>query len=115
MTTYDIYFGIGPDDLSIISEGLESPEISQTSLIDILQYGEYNTSYYWRVDTINEYGVTEGDVWSFTTIAFDPPLPHGVTLDEDGNPTGNPDGLNFVIAIKKLVVAANNKIWYEDL
>jgi hypothetical protein len=26
------------------------------------------TTYYWRVDTTNETGVTKGDMWSFTTM-----------------------------------------------
>ncbi|MCG8406884.1 MAG: Ig-like domain-containing protein [Phycisphaerales bacterium] len=30
---------------------------------------EPNTTYYWRVDTINAVGVTTGQVWSFTTAA----------------------------------------------
>ena len=28
---------------------------------------EYQTTYYWRVDCINEYAITVGTVWSFTT------------------------------------------------
>ncbi len=28
---------------------------------------QYQTTYYWRVDCVNEYGATEGNIWSFTT------------------------------------------------
>ncbi|MBI5778435.1 MAG: putative Ig domain-containing protein [Planctomycetes bacterium] len=33
---------------------------------------DYNTTYYWRVDSSNIAGTTEGDVWSFTTIVAPP-------------------------------------------
>jgi hypothetical protein len=29
----------------------------------------FNTTYYWRIDEINNYGTTTGSVWSFTTAA----------------------------------------------
>lgn len=60
--------------------------------------------------------------WEFLelTIAaaeppFSPPLPSGVTLDAEGNPTGDPTGENNVITLRRLIVAANNKIFYEDI
>ena len=28
---------------------------------------DYNTTYYWRIDEINAYGITSGQVWTFTT------------------------------------------------
>ena len=37
---------------------------------------ELNRKYYWRIDGINEWGTTEGDVWEFTTQAV-PTLPEG--------------------------------------
>lgn len=46
--------------------------------------------------------------------SFDPPLPSGVTL-VDGVPTGTPTGESNMITIRKLVAAADNKIWYEDI
>lgn len=30
-----------------------------------------STTFYWRIDEVNEYGTTEGDVWSFTTAGDD--------------------------------------------
>ncbi len=42
---------------------------------------DLNTKYYWRVDGVNEWGVTEGIVWSFTTESV-ASLPEGwVSLD----------------------------------
>ncbi|KKK49220.1 hypothetical protein LCGC14_3137230, partial [marine sediment metagenome] len=98
--TYDIYFG-PTGDLSLISA--EQAGLS----IEVPYALEYNTEYSWRVDATNEFGTTTGDVWSFTAIVYAPPLPSGVTLDGDGNPTGTPTGLNNMVTLKRIVVATN--------
>ncbi len=104
--TYDVYFGL-TGDLSLISAG-------QAGLSIEVPYAlEYNTEYSWRVDATNEYGTTTGDVWSFTAILYYPPLPSGITLDGDGNPTGTPTGLNNMVTLKRVVVAANDGVFYE--
>ncbi|KKL98372.1 hypothetical protein LCGC14_1825040 [marine sediment metagenome] len=104
--TYDVYFG-PTGDLSLIS--FDQSELS----IIVPSTLEYNVEYSWRVDATNEFGTTTGDVWSFTAIVYDPPLPSGITLDGDGNPTGTPTGLNNMVTLKRIVVAANNSIFYE--
>ena len=104
--TYDIYFG-PTGDLSLISA--EQVGLS----VEVPYTLEYNTEYSWRVDATNEFGTTTGDVWSFTALQYDPPLPAGITLDEDGNPTGTPTGLNNMVTLKRLVAASNNNIYYE--
>ena len=38
------------------------------------------TTYYWRIDTVNEHGVTKGPVWSFTTEAAQPGVGIGATI-----------------------------------
>jgi hypothetical protein len=53
------------------------------------------TEYEWRVDTTNAEGTTTGDTWSFTTIGLLPPVDR--------------------VTYKRLVAAANNKIWYENI
>jgi hypothetical protein len=73
----------------------------------------YETEFTWRIDIVNEFGIAEGDNWTFTTIPFKPPLPTGITL-VGGVPTGTASGLNNMITCKKLVVAAANKLWYES-
>lgn len=104
--TYDIYFG-PTGDLALIS-------FDQAGLSIEVPYAlEYNTEYSWRVDATNESGTTTGDVWSFTALVFAPPLPSGVTLDGDGNPTGNPTGLNNMVTLKRLVTVSNDKVFYE--
>ena len=113
--TYDVYFDRAD------GEGLELIAVDISDLEQAIAFGpfDYNTGYSWRVDAVNEYGTTTGDVWTFTSIKFDPPLPSGVTLTdvpgEEGEPTGTPTGENAVIRVSRLVAAAHNKIWYEDL
>jgi hypothetical protein len=33
------------------------------------------TTYYWRVNEVNKWGTTTGDIWHFTTVPFPPPPP----------------------------------------
>ena len=104
--TYDIYFG-PTGNLVLISEGQAGLSVEVPDAL------EYNTEYSWRVDATNEQGTTTGDVWSFTCLLFTPPLPTGVTLDGDGNPTGTPTGVNNMVTLKRVVVAANDGVFYE--
>ncbi len=107
--TYDISFG-PTGDLSLIS-------FDQAGLsIEVPYTLDYNIEYSWRVDATNEFGTTTGDVWSFTALLFAPPFPTGVTLDYGEDPpvpTGTPTGVNNMVTLKRIVVAANDKIWYE--
>ena len=57
---------------------------------DTLTWG---VTYQWRIDTVNEFGTTTGDVWTFTDLVLGPP--------------------NDVITYKRLVGAANNALWFE--
>jgi hypothetical protein len=34
-----------------------------------------DTTYYWRIDEVNDLGTTTGDIWSFTTMMSTPPPP----------------------------------------
>ena len=120
MITYNIYFGTEPDNLILVAEEVESASLSAAYLIAAYGSGAYSTTYYWRVDAVNEFGVTQGDTWNFTTITFNPPLPPGLSLDSGGGNegtgiTGTPTGENNIITIKRLVVAAANTIWYENI
>jgi len=91
----------------------------------------YGQLYLWCVIAKNQFGLNYsppsdfgigygGTIWQFNAMLFDPPLPYGITLDwsgdePTGNPTGTPTGENFMMAIRGLVAAANNRIWYEDI
>lgn len=107
--TYNIYFG-PTGNLALISLG-------QAGLSIEVPYAlEYNTEYSWRVDAVNEYGTTTGDTWAFTCLLFAPPFPDGITIDYGEDPpipTGTPTGVNNMVTLKRIVAAANNKIFYE--
>ena len=107
--TYDVYFGT-PGNLVQIATGQSGLSIAVPSVL------EYNIVYNWRVDSINEAGITTGDTWSFTALLFAPPFPTGVTLDygeDPPAPTGTANGLNSMVTLKRIVVAADNKVFYE--
>ena len=57
-TSSDVYLGITNPPSYITNV---STNYFQSTLLDA------NTMYYWRIDSRNQYYITEGDVWSFTT------------------------------------------------
>ena len=116
--TYDVYFDTESlvDRVSAAQTGVSFAELGQPFV--------YDTSYIWRIDSINAFGTTTGDEWTFTTISFDPPIPTwklvpGHTLGPltDGVPGVDFvwNGTNNMVTTKRLVVAANNTLWYEDI
>ena len=88
-TTYNIYFG-PVDNMTLRSEGQADTTFNMP--IEELVHGD---EYEWRIDSINEYGTTYGEVWSFIAIALAPPVD--------------------IVTTRYLVAAANGKIWYEDI
>lgn len=60
-SSYNVYFGTDPTP--------DAGEFIGTSLLSFRSLGPlaYNTTYYWRVDSVNSAGTTTGSVWSFTT------------------------------------------------
>jgi len=118
-TSYNVYYGENEEGLTLVSEGQSETSFTITG-IDYGSPFEYVVSRAWRIDAINEYGTTTGDVWTFTTIKLNPPLATGLSLDSGGGnegtgTTGTPTGENNIITIKRLVAAAANTIWYEDI
>ena len=67
-----------------------------------------NTTYYWQVHVANTQGWSESAIWSFATRNFAPPAP---STDGGGNLTGE----NNMVTMKRLIVAARNRIYYESL
>ena len=120
--TYEIYYRASGDDWVLVG-------VSQAGITWTIPFGsiDYDTTYEWRVDATNVYGTTTGDTWSFDAITFDR-IRASYVLISGGSGSGPYDdppgvegtdwaytGLNFMTAIRRLVAAANDKIWYEDI
>lgn len=112
--SYNVYYGT-------LSGFLELVEAGVTDLsLDLVEekFSVYGKISYWRIDAVNENGTTQGDEWVFTTMTFAPPLPTGYSLDYGEDPpvlAGTPTGESNMMTVRKLIVAANDKIWYEDI
>ncbi|MHC4661940.1 MAG: C1 family peptidase, partial [Planctomycetota bacterium] len=71
--SYDVYLDTANPPLACISSNQSGTTHTPAGL-------DYDTSYYWRIDSINTGGTTEGPVWSFRTQIAPPsvatvPLP----------------------------------------
>jgi len=124
-TTYSVKLKLGDEEYLTVGAGLTTKKLSAIDLID------YGGAYTWRVSATNEFGTTEGDEWTFYTINFNPPQPSFTLIDGgsgegpswadgDGTQTGGVEGTdwewsgtNNMITLKRLVVAAKYRIWYE--
>lgn len=95
-----VYFGES-GDMSLVDNNNTSESFSLVSYLPLL----YETTYQWRIDSTNDEGTTTGDVWSFTTLVFDPPGPNG----------GNGDSNGAFNVIKRLCACAKDKFWHEDI
>ncbi|MHC4693839.1 MAG: choice-of-anchor Q domain-containing protein [Planctomycetota bacterium] len=63
--SHDVYFGIS----------YPPPFIhNQTSTTFDPGTMAYGTTYYWRIDEVNDLGKTIGDIWNFTTLMSPPPI-----------------------------------------
>ncbi len=69
--THDVYLGTNEADVTdanrsnqlsvLVSEDHPTTSYDPPGLLD------FNTTYYWRIDEVNDANIWEGDVWSFTT------------------------------------------------
>ena len=120
--TYEIYFRESGDDWVLV--GVAQAGVSWDIAFGIL---DYETTYEWRIDATNIYGTTTGDTWSFGSISYDQ-LQVSYVLISGGSGDGPYDdppgvegtdwawtGLNNMITVRRLVVAAYNKIYYENI
>ncbi len=60
-TSFNVYLGTSPGSLSLVDD-----TVTATLMLSDLSR---NTTYYWRVDSVNSVGTTTGTLWSFTTAA----------------------------------------------
>lgn len=81
----------------------------------------YGKTYSWHVDSVNDFGTTTGDTWTFTSISYDPPLSTwenlpGKTLGPlDGGVEGTDyqwTGTNTINTVKFILAAAGDCVWY---
>ena len=120
--TYEVYFRESGGTWELV--GVAQAGVSWAIAFGIL---DYETTYEWRIDATNVYGTTTGDTWSFGSISYDQ-IQISYRLISGGNGSGPYDsppgtqgtdweytGLNNMISVRKLVVAANSKIWFESV
>lgn len=131
--TYDVYFRPFGEFFEKVASDITDLSVDVKEFLHNRHY-LYGDLYFWCVIAKNEYGGNHippegfalgygGTIWEFNAMLFGPPLPTGVALDysgdpddEDfGEPTGTPTGENNMISIRKLVVAAKNTIFVEDI
>lgn len=118
-TSYNVYTGTLSGSLSLVESGV----VDTTYDLVADRWPSYGQTRYWRIDSVNDIGVTEGDEWYFTTLVFSPPLSSGLSLDseeggnpgDDPTPTGTLSGENNMSTIKRLIIASRNTIFYEDI
>ncbi|HOA71920.1 MAG TPA: S8 family serine peptidase [Phycisphaerae bacterium] len=70
-TSHEVYFGLSPDALELKAVQAEPRYVLPTLL--------NSTTYYWRVDEVNNEGRTPGNLWTFSTKRLKP------DLDQDGD------------------------------
>ena len=137
--TFDVYYGTSSGSLTRVSSAQAGTSFTVTGITDGAPYS-YLSIRYWRIDSTNASGTTTGDEWSFTTIRFTPISVtyfysttgqyYRLLIQSDGS-YGDPPGVgventdyvylaagyeaNIIATNRKLVSAANNKIWIEDI
>ena len=77
---YDVYFGSTAGTIALVSEDQTARAYVPTGLA-------LDSTYYFRIDSVNDFGTTTGDVCSFSTWAA-----ADVLLDESGNPITDENG-----------------------
>ena len=100
--TYDVYFG-PTGNMTLRS----SAQAETTWTIPAGVLANYSSVYQWRIDATTGGDTLTGTVWSFTTLVFAPPA-------VSGNEYGGDGGKNLMRTVRRLLVAAANKIYYED-
>ncbi len=137
--TFDVYYGTVSGSLTLVSSAQAGTSFTVTGITDGSPFA-YLSTRYWRIDSTNAFGTTTGDEWSFITIRLIPPGKtyfyvvtgqyYRLLVQSDGS-LGDPPGVgventdfvylavgyeaNFMSTTRKLVSAANNKIWIEDI
>jgi hypothetical protein len=92
-TSFDVYFGESGSE-ELVAEGVETTAWSVPAALT------HNSVYGWRVVAHTTGETITGPTWTFTTMTLNPPIP---TAE------------NAMITKRRLIAAADDKIWYEDI
>lgn len=110
----------------VVGTFVEQTDRSRYSIISLFMWLgytlQYSTTYQWFVrKTIDDVDY-DSATWTFTTAAFSPPAYSTREKVIYGGDPENPDdretvpsGENNQLTVKRLIVAARNKIFYEDV
>jgi len=72
--SYEVYFGtVNPP----VFQGSQNETTYHPGTMSAL------TPYYWRIDTVNGFGTTQGDVWSFTTGSYRGDFDEDLDIDQE--------------------------------
>lgn len=120
--TYKVYFENGLGDYLGETSDTEWVFTEHGDTVFSIIPLDYGTLQSWRVDSINEFGTTEGDTWQFTTLAWAPPW-ITMRLFEDGSVTTGPfdpltmyiTGENFMAGMRRLLAFCGDSLWYESV
>jgi len=92
---------------------VEQTDRSRYSIISLKWYNgttlKYDTEYEWKVVTNDGGYEVESETWTLNTIEFTPPISGA------SGGAGGASGENNMVTLKRLVAAARDKIWYEDI
>jgi len=94
--SYDVYFGSGANAVTNATRFSAEFKGNQTDL-SYDPPGDLDQSmiYYWRIDSLNSFGTTRGDVWFFMTV-----LDANAICVDDANGNDNNNGLSWSTAVK---------------
>jgi len=84
-SSYDVYLGTTEDDVAAADVNSEEYLATITTLSHAPGGLDPSTTYYWRIDGRNNYGVTQGAVLSFTTAAAPTLAANFVPADSENN------------------------------
>jgi hypothetical protein len=98
---YTVYFGFKGGTL--IPQNDRSRYSIVTLKMNLGEQLEYDTDYEWYVRKTIGGQDYDSDTYEFKTVGFVPPGPKGTPVN----------GLNGIVTIKRVVAAADDKIWYE--
>ena len=102
--SHDVYFGTGP----VLDAGdFKGNQTSETYSPGAL---EFNTTYYWRVDEVNTYGITEGPTWVFTTGGAAALMHHWTFDDAPGSSTAVDSVGGVTLNLNGATLDANGQI-----